>query len=200
MDKIVIGEDEEKYFQIGTELPLDEKEELVRFLKRNLDVFAWSAYEVPGVVLEFICHSLNVNLKAVLRKQQPRWSFKVHAEAVKEEIWKLKQAWAIKEIFYPEWLAKKVVVKKKSEKWRVCVDFTNLNKACPKDPFSVLRINQLVDATYGHPRMSLLDTFQEYHQILLTLLDQEKTNFLTLTRNYHYRVMPFGPKNAESTY
>ena len=80
------------------------------------------------------------------------------------------------------------------------MDFTNLNKACPKDPFSVLRINQLVDATYGHPRMSLLDTFQEYHQILLTLLDQEKTNFLTLTRNYHYRVMPFGPKNAESTY
>ena len=69
MDKIVIREDEEKYFQIGTELPLDEKEELVRFLKRNLDVFAWSAYEAPGVVLEFICHSLNVNLKAVLRRK-----------------------------------------------------------------------------------------------------------------------------------
>ena len=70
MDKIVIGEDEEKYFQIGTKLPLDEKEELVRFLKRNLDVFTWSAYEAPGVVLEFICHSLNVNLKAVLGYQR----------------------------------------------------------------------------------------------------------------------------------
>ena len=120
--------------------------------------------------------------------------------AVKEEVNKLKQAGAIKEVFYPKWLANTVVVKKKSGKWRVCVDFTDLNKACPKDPFSMPRIDQLVDATVGHPRMSFLDAFQGYHQIPLALDDQEKTTFVTLTGNYHYRVMPFGSKNAEATY
>ena len=72
---------------------------------------------------------------------------------------KLKQAGAIKEMFYPEWLANTVVVKKKSGKWRVCVDFMDLNKACRKDPFPLPRINQLVGATAGHPQMSFLYAF-----------------------------------------
>ena len=113
---------------------------------------------------------------------------------------KLKRAGAIKEVFYPEWLANTVVVKKKSEKWRVCVDFTDLNKACPKDPFPMPRIDQLMDATVGHPRMSFLDAFQGYHQIPLVLEDQEKTAFVTPTGNYRYKVMPFGLKNVGSTY
>ena len=92
------------------------------------------------------------------------------------------------------------MVKKKNEKWRVCVDFTDLNKACPKDPFPLPRIDQLVDATVGHPRMSFLDAFQVYHQIPLALDDQEKTSFVTPVENYHYKVMPFGLKNAGSTY
>ena len=93
-----------------------------------------------------------------------------------------------------------MVVKKKSGKWRVCVDFTDLNKACLKDLFPLLWINQLVDATAGHPRMSFLDAFQGYHQIPLALGDQEKTSFVTPTRNYIYKVMPFGLKNAGFTY
>ena len=113
---------------------------------------------------------------------------------------RLKQARAIKEVFYPKWLANTVVMKKKSGKWRVCVDFTDLNKACPKDPFPMPKIDQLVDATVGHPRMSFLDAFQGYHQIPLALDDQEKTVFVTPTGNYHYKVMPFGLKNAGSTY
>ena len=103
---------------------------------------------------------------------------------------RLKQAGAIKEVFYPEWLANTVVVKKKSEKWRVCVDFTNLNNACSKNPFLMPKIDQLVDAIVGHPRMSFLDAFQGYHQIPLALDDQEKTTFVTPIRNYHYKVMP----------
>ena len=83
---------------------------------------------------------------------------------------KLKQAEDIKEIFYPEWLANTVVVKKKNGKWWVCVDFTDLNKTCPKDPFPMPRINQLVDTIVGHPRMRFLDAFQGYHQIPLALL------------------------------
>ena len=92
------------------------------------------------------------------------------------------------------------MVKKKNGKWRVCVDFTDLNKACPKDPLPLPRIDQLVDATVGYPRMSFLDAFQGYHQIPLALDDQEKTSFVTPVGNYHYKVMPFGLKNAGSTY
>ena len=115
-------------------------------------------------------------------------------------MFKLKQAGAIKEVFYPQWLVNTVVVKKKTGKWRVCVDFIDLNKACPKDPFPMPRIDQLVDATVGHHRMSFLDAFQGYHQILLATDDQEKTAFVTLVGNYHYKVIPFGLKNAGSTY
>ena len=108
---------------------------------------------------EFICHHLNVNPLVAPKKQLPRRPSKEHAEAVQEEVEKLKQAGAIKEVFYSEWLANMVVITKKSEKWRVCVDFTDLNKACPKDPFPMPKIDQLVDATVGHPRMSFLDAF-----------------------------------------
>ena len=80
------------------------------------------------------------------------------------------------------------------------MDFTDLNKACPKDPFPMPRMDQLVDATVGHLRMSFLDAFQRYHQILLALNDQEKTAFVTSIGNYLYKVMPFDLKNARSTY
>ena len=116
------------------------------------------------------------------------------------EVIRLKQAGAIKKVFYSEWLANTVVVKNKSGKWRVCVEFTDLNKACPKDPFPMPKIDQLVDATVGHPRISFLDAFQGYHQIPLVLDYQEKTAFVTPIGNYHYKVMPFGLTNAGSTY
>ena len=148
----------------------------------------------------FICHHLNVNPLVTPKKQLPHRPSKEHAEAVREEVTKLKQAGAINKVFYPEWLANTVVVKKKNGKWRVCVDFTDLNKACLKDPFPMPKIDQLVDAIVGHPRMSFLDAFQGYHQIPLALDDQEKTAFVTPIGNYHYKVMPFGLKNASSTY
>ena len=125
---------------------------------------------------------------------------KPHVEAVKEEVKKLKQLGAIKEVFFLEWLANMVMVKKKVGKWRVCIDFTDLNQACPKDHSLVPKIDQLVDATVGHQRMSFLDAFQGYHQIALALEDQEKTSFITPEGNYHYAVMPFGLKNVGATY
>ena len=150
--------------------------------------------------LDFICHHLNVNPIVLPRKQPSRHSSKKHSDAVNEKVNKLKQAGAIKKVFYLEWLANTVVVKKKNGKWRVCMDFTDLNKACCKDPFPMPRINQLVDAIVGHLRMSFLDVFQGYHQIPLALDDQENTTFVTPTGNYHYKVMPFGLKNVGSTY
>jgi len=79
-----------------------------------------------------------------------------------------------------------VVVKKKNGKRRVYVDFMDLNRACLKDPFPMSMIDQLVDATYGHPRMSFLDAFQRYHQIALAPEDREKTAFISPDVNYHY--------------
>ena len=130
-------------------------------------MFVWNACEASGVDPDFICHHLNVNPTILPRKQPTQRLSKEHSNAVKEEVNKLKQAGAIKEIFYPEWLANTVVVKKKNGKWQVCVDFTDLNKACPKDPFPMSWIDQLVDATIGYHRMNFLDAFQGYHQIPL---------------------------------
>ena len=108
----------------------------MEFLKRNVHVFTWNAYKTPGVDPNFICHHLYVNQSVTPKKQPPLPSSKDHFDAVKDEVMKLKQAGFIKEVFYLEWLANTVVVKKKNEKWRVCVDFTDLNKTCPKKLFS----------------------------------------------------------------
>lgn len=93
-----------------------------------------------------------------------------------------------------------MAVKKKNGEWRVCVDFTDLIKACAKDPFPILKINQLVDATYSHLRMSFLDAFQGYHKIALAPEDQEKIYFISPEGNCHNTVMPFGLKNIGATY
>ena len=116
---IVMGDDPEKFFQIGSQLPHQEREEPIEFLKQNLDVFAWNTYEASGVDPEFIYHHLNVNPLIAPKKQPPRCLSKEQAEAVREEVARLKQAGAIKEVFYPKWLVNTVVVKKKNGKWRV---------------------------------------------------------------------------------
>ncbi|XP_065616495.1 uncharacterized protein LOC136061948 [Quercus suber] len=101
---------------VGAQLPPREKEELLEFLKRNLDVFAWDPCDAPGIDPSFICHHLNVNPSVIPKKQPFRRPLKEHADAIREEVNKLKRAGAIKEVFYPEWLANTVVVKKKSGK------------------------------------------------------------------------------------
>ena len=135
----------------------------MEFLKRNVDVFTWNTYEAPRVDPNFIYHHLNVDPSITPRKQPPRRLSKDHSDAVKDEVMKFKQAGTIKEVFYLEWLANTVVVKKKNGKWWVCMDFTDLNKACLKDHFPMPKIDQLVDATIGHSRMRFLDAFQGYH-------------------------------------
>ena len=139
LEKVVIGGDSEKFFQIRAQLPPQEKEELVEFLKRNIDVFAWDACDALGIDPAFIWHHLNVNLSITPKKQPPRRPSREHTDVIRDEVMKLKRVGAIKEVLYPEWLANTVVVKKKSGKWRVCVDFTDLKKACPKDPFPMPR-------------------------------------------------------------
>ncbi|XP_075658664.1 uncharacterized protein LOC142628442 [Castanea sativa] len=167
--KILLGS--ERSFQIGAGLSNGERVQLLLFLIQNVDVFAWSPYEVPGVDPEFIVHKLNVDPSFPPKKQRPRRSAREHADAIRQEVGRLREAGAIKETFFPEWLSNTVVVKKKGGKWKVCVNFTDLNRACPKDLFPMPKIDQLVDATYGHLRMSFLDAFQGYHQIALAIED-----------------------------
>ena len=103
-------------------------------------------------------------------------------------------------MYYPEWLANVVLVKKTNGKWRMCVDFTDLNKACPKDSFPLLRIDQLVDSIAGHKLLTFMDAFSGYNQIRMAEEDQEKTTFITSQGLYCYKVMPFGLKNARVMY
>ena len=103
-------------------------------------------------------------------------------------------------MYYPEWLSNVILVKKANGKWRMCVDFTDLNKACPKNSFPLLRIDQLVDSSAGHKLLTFMDAFSRYNQIRMAEEDQEKTAFITSQGLYCYKVMPFGLKNAETTY
>lgn len=123
-----------------------------------------------------------------------------HNKAIAEEVKKLLEASFIREVFYPEWLANVVMVKKNNDKWRMYVDFIDLNKACPKDSFPLPIIDQLVDSTVGHKLLSSMDMFSSYNQIMMDEEDQEKTAFITSHGLYSYKVMPFGLKNVGATY
>ena len=106
----------------------------------------------------------------------------------------------IREVKYPKWLANVVVVLKKGGKWRVCVDYTDLNEACPKHSFPLPRIDQIVVASTGHGMLSFLDAFSGYHQIPMHPPDAKKTAFITPYKLHYYNVMPFGLKNAGANY
>ena len=101
LEKVVIEDDPERFFQVGAQIPLLEKEQLVDLLRRNVDVFTWDAYEALGLDPNFICHHLNVNPSIIPKRQPPQRPSKEHVEAVKSGVTKLKQAGAIKEAFYP---------------------------------------------------------------------------------------------------
>ena len=116
LEKVPVRSDPERFFQIGSELPPQEKSTQIDFLRQNADLFTWDPYEAPGVDSDLICHHLNVNPAITPKKQPPRRPSKEHADVVREEVAKLKKAGAIKEVFYPEWLANTVVIKKKSGK------------------------------------------------------------------------------------
>ena len=155
---------------------------------------------MPGIDPNFICHQLNVHPSARPIIQRTRRSALHHAKIVAEEVGNLLEAGAIREVHYPRWISNTVVVPKKNGKWRVCVDYKTVNKACPKDSFSLPRIDQLADLTVGHNRLSFLDAYRGYHQIAMHEPDQEVTSFTTPRGLYCYKVMPFGLKNAGATF
>jgi len=119
---------------------------------------------------------------------------------VDEEVKRLQEARFISEIKYPTWLANTVLVKKASEKWRMCVDYTDLNMVCPKHPYPLPSIDRLIDNASGFKTLSFMDAYSGYNQIIMDPLDAPKTAFMTNNKNYHYEVMFFGLRNAGATF
>ena len=134
-------------------------------------------------------------VKQKLRRLRPEWT-----EKIREEIAKQIQANFLEVVDYPQWLANIVPVPKKDGKVRMCVDFRDLNKACPKDDFPLPHIEVIVDSAASSAMYSFMDGFSGYNQIMMAVMDKIKTAFITEWGTYCYKVMPFGLKNAGATY
>jgi hypothetical protein len=185
---------------LGSQLSDEQEKTLIRFLFNNKDVFAWTANDLCGVNRDVIEHSLNVDPSFKPRKQRLRKMSDDKAEGAQNEVKRLLSANVIKEVTYTEWLANTIMVKRANGKWRMCVDFTDLNKACPKDEFPLPRIDSLVDAATSLELMSLLDCYSGYHQIWMKTEDEPKTSFITPSGTYCYLWMPEGLKNAGGSF
>jgi len=140
----------------------EEEKEILEFLRKNQDVFTWSASDLRGVSRDIIEHRLYINPNIKSKKQKLRKMTDEKVAAVKAEVQRLLDANVIREVKYPTWLANTVPVKKKNGKWYMCIDFTDLNKACPKDDFPLPRIDRVVDDAANSQLMSLLDCFSGY--------------------------------------
>jgi hypothetical protein len=136
-------------------------------------------------------HSLHVRPDAKPVKQPLRRFVEEKRKAIGEENARLLAAGFIMEVFYPDWLANPVLVLKKNNTWRMCIDYTSLNKACPKDPFALPRIDQVIDSIAGCDLMSFLDSYSGYHRIPLYQPDRIKTSFITPYGAYCYVIRPF---------
>jgi hypothetical protein len=183
----------DKTVTISQDLTPGEEKELLSFLDKNIDVFASRTSDLIGVSRDIIEHKLEVNPSTRPKKQRLHKMSDEKATTAKAEVQRLLDAGFICEVNYPSWLTNVVMVKKKNCKWRMCTDFTDLNKSCPKDDFPLTRIDKVVGSTVGCEIMG-------YHQIWLREEDQEKTSFITPFSTYCYLRMPKGLKNVGSTF
>ena len=169
------GNNPERCSRVGADLEGKIKEDLVQFLKKNINVFAWRHEDIPSIDPSVITHRLNICPSSKSVQQKKRVFAPERNNAIKDEGQKLIVAKFIREVYYLDWLANAVMVKKaNSNDTRMCVDFTDLNKACPKDSYSLPRIDQLVDSTTGHKLLSFIDAFSGYNQIRMDRVDQRR--------------------------
>jgi hypothetical protein len=193
-------EDPEAKIFIGSSLPEQIEEDLTNFLKSQRSTFAWKPEDMTGISKNIITHKLGIDPSFRPVHQKRRKFAPERNLIIQEEVERLLKTGMIREVHFPKWLANVVVVQKKNGKWRVCVDFTDLNKACPKDPFPLPHIDSMIDATAGHELLTFMDASSGFHQIQMEPSDQEDTAFITPTGIYCYTAMPFGLKNAGATY
>jgi len=189
-----------KTFKLGKTLDGETQDQVAKVINRHLDAFAWSVSDMLGIDPDFLCHRLAMDPQVKPIRQRRRKFNEEKRQAIRDETQKLLAAGHIREIQYPEWLANVVLVKKCNGKWRICVDFTDLNKPCPKDSYPLPSIDALVDSASGCKLLNFLDSFSGYNQIKMHLMDEENTAFMTERSCYCYKVMPFGLKNAGATY
>ncbi|XP_057545947.1 uncharacterized protein LOC130824940 [Amaranthus tricolor] len=172
--------------------PIERYEEVNMFEGKQIKI----GKDLPDTV-NVACHKLDIKPGYKPVKQKLRHQGKERTEAAKEEVEKLLKAGFIKECRYSEWLSNVVLVKKPNGKWRMCVDFTDLNKACPKDDYPLPKIDRLVDSTAGHALLSFMDANAGYHQIPLATEDQPHTAFITSTGVYCYKSKQAGQHAAD---
>ena len=166
LDEITLNESRpERMTRMGTLASPPICRALTAFLRMNQDVFTWSHEDMPGIDPSVIVHRLNVNPKSSPIRQKKRVFAQERDKVITEEVRKLLEAGFIQEIYYPDWLANVVMVKKANGKWKTCVDFTDLNKACPKDSYPLPQIDTLVDLTARQRLISFMDAFSRYNQI-----------------------------------
>jgi hypothetical protein len=190
----------EQKILLGSQLSDEQEKTLLRYLFNNKYLFSWTANDLCGVNRDITEHALNVDPSFRPRKQMLRKMSDDKAEGARNEVKRLLSVGVIREVTYLEWLANTVMVKKANRKWRMCIDFTYLNKACPKDEFPLPRIDSLVDAAATLELMSLLDCYSGYHQIWMKKDDEPKISFLTPSCTYCYLRMPEGLKNVGGSF
>ncbi|KAH9684964.1 Ribonuclease H [Citrus sinensis] len=201
LETVSLGPEEPgKTIRIRSRLNEEQKQELVQCLRAYADVFAWTHEDMSGIDPEVACHKLAIKKGAQAVRQKKRCFNQERYDAINDEVEKLLKVGFIREVNYPEWISNVVLVKKANGKYRMCVDFTDLNKPCPKDSFSLPKIDQLVDSTPGYGLLSFMDAFSGYNQIPMFEHDEESTTFITNQGLFCYRVMPFGLKNTGATY
>jgi len=186
--------------RLGRGMTESEVKRVTKLLADNRDLFAWMVEDMPGVDPRVMSHRLSVCKEARPVAQKKRRMSEEKRNAAALEVQKLLEAGFIKEIHYTTWLENVVLVKKSNGQWRMCVDYTSLNKACPKDAYPLPSINHLVHEAAGNKVLSFLDACSGYNQIPMYDRDVGKTTFITEASNYCYQVMPFGLKNAGATY
>nr|GFA61759.1 reverse transcriptase domain-containing protein [Tanacetum cinerariifolium] len=185
---------------VGGSLSDKGRTELCALLKRNLDIFAWQPSDMTGVPRSVAEHRLNVREGYPPVRQKERRQAPERTKAIQAEVEKLVEAGIMKEVYYHDWLSNPVMVKKHDGSWRMYVDFTDLNKACPQDCYLLPEIDWKVESLCGYPFKCFLDAYKGYHQIQMTTADEEKTAFHTGQGVCCYTKMPFGLKNAGATY
>ncbi|XP_072060307.1 uncharacterized protein [Arachis hypogaea] len=150
LEKCRIGDTEDKFTFVNRNLPQELKEPLVEMIKANVDLFAWTPADMPGIDPEVMSHHLAVKAEAHPVAQRRRKMSCERAEEVAKQTASLLEAGFIRELDYSTWLSNVVLVKKHNGKWRMCVDYSDLNRACPKDCFPLPNIDALVDAAAGY--------------------------------------------------
>ncbi|GJY90929.1 hypothetical protein Tco_0506125 [Tanacetum coccineum] len=167
----------EQTIMIGGSLSEKGRMELCNLLKDNLDIFAWRPQDMTGIPRSIAEHHLNIREGCQPVRQKRRGQAPERNKAIQEEVAKLVEAKIMREVHYHDWLPNPVMVKKHDGSWRMCVDFTDLNKSCLKDCYLSQKSTGKSNPSADTPFKCFLDAYKGYHQIQMAEEDEEKRPF-----------------------